>query len=112
MEYTFFVAADERIDKTICGKTITFRPVGVKEYTKYVSKIRRFGQSLTDGTDISDDLYESICELLAKIIVKVDGYDGKITKELFYTVTLQAFSELLVGLSELITLSNKEKSFR
>jgi len=111
-EYQFFVAADERIEKEVCGKKVTFRPVGVKDYTKYISKIRRFGQSLSDGTDISDELYESICELLARIVIHIEGNETKITKELFYGVTLQAFSDLLVSLSELITISDKEKSFR
>jgi hypothetical protein len=96
----------------IFGKKIVVRPITSIDYAENLGNIKAFGEGLQNADNIKPEIMKAIVYLFSKMIVSVEGYDGAINEEFVKSFTPEFMIALIPVLVSLVSINDKERSFR
>jgi len=109
---SFIVTPEDEMIKEISGYKFILRPMTAKEFFSKAFLLTNLGTKLSKGETLSDKELSNTFNFLASMIKYIDGVEGKIDAEYLYNFKPGVVLELIKTISEMITLTEVEKSFR
>lgn len=107
-----FVSKNTKKEMTILGAKVVVRPITSIDYAENLGHIKRFGEGLQNADNIDPATMDAIVYLFTKMLVSVEGHDGEIDKEFVESFTPEFMIALIPVLVNLVSLNDKERSFR
>lgn len=111
-EVTLYVSKNTKKEIMIFGKKIVVRPITSIDYAENLGNIKAFGEGLQNADNIKPEIMKAIVYLFSKMIVSVEGYDGAINEEFVKSFTPEFMIALIPVLVSLVSINDKERSFR
>ncbi|HNW47652.1 MAG: hypothetical protein WC261_12740 [Synergistaceae bacterium] len=111
-EITLYVSKNTKKEIMIFGKKIVVRPITSIDYAENLGNIKAFGEGLQNADNIKPEIMKAIVYLFSKMIVSVEGYDGAINEEFVKSFTPEFMIALIPVLVSLVSINDKERSFR
>ncbi len=111
-EITLYVSKNTKKEIMIFGKKIVIRPITSIDYAENLGNIKAFGEGLQNADNIKPEIMKAIVYLFSKMIVSVEGYDGAINEEFVKSFTPEFMIALIPVLVSLVSINDKERSFR
>jgi len=108
----FIVTPDDETIKEISGYKFVLRPMTAREFFSKAFLLTNLGTKLSKGETLNEKELNNTFSFLASMIKYIENVESKIDAEFLYNFKPGVILELIKTISEMITLTEPEKSFR